>query len=318
MFKKIILSTLLVSGISFANQVVVGSNYSDSGKKFYEETNRGWHSYEDLPIEIIKKLEKMEKKIADLEKKKAAETPKPLGAKWIRLNLESYREKAIDDPTEENILTINLMEKVMREKAYNFAMKSAIVNVKYPVFNSKMANGNTTSLKDDFLKNKAKKELFKSLSKDKAFWFFYNDNCPKCVLQSGILQGVAEDYGWRVLAISIDGNPLPNGLFPDFVKNMGHAAELGVMAMPAIYLMDPKTLEISNIAQNVIIRDALIHRTIKMGHDMKWISDKDYDMTTKNNEKLNLSPKDIEKVDFDNPDQLNEALIDLLTKKGGF
>jgi conjugal transfer pilus assembly protein TraF len=316
--KYLVIAITAFSMSAFADKIVVSENYGDSGKKFYEDKNRGWHSYEDLPEEVIKKLEELERKVAKLTKEAEAKKTKPMSSKWFRENLQFYRDKAIDKPTEENVLTLNLLEKVMREKASNFALRSAKVSIKYPVFNATSPAGNITALKDEYLKSKAKKELFVDLGKDKALWFFYEDHCQQCEVQGGILRGVADDLGWQVLPISIDGNPLANGAFPKFVKDQGQAKQLGLIATPAIYVMDPKTLDISNISQNVVLRDGLIHRVIEMSHDMGWISDEDYNLTNKRNTKLQMTSKDLDEIDLNDSEKLNGALIDMLTKKGGF
>lgn len=317
MFKKIFTIALITMSIGVsANEVVVSDKYNDSGKRFYDERNRGFFAYEDLPSEIKKKIEDLEKKVAELTAKKEAETPKPFSAKWFNVNLSTYRNKAIDNPTEKNVLTIKLMEKVMRQKAMNFATQNALVSVKYPVFNATTPTGNNTSLKDQYYKNRARDILFEDLAKSKVFWFFYSSNCPQCDYQAATLNGVAQSMGWNVLAISMDGKPLDNGLFPNFVNNNGHAQKLGLMALPATYVMDPKTLDISNVSQNAIARPELINRTMLMAKDMKWISEDDFDMTTKVNQKNRLSTEDINKIDFSNPDQLNDHLIELITSKG--
>jgi conjugal transfer pilus assembly protein TraF len=44
----------------------------------------------------------------------------PLSTAWFRKNLEKYRDRAIDDPSAENVAAYYYLQRVMMDKAHRF------------------------------------------------------------------------------------------------------------------------------------------------------------------------------------------------------
>jgi conjugal transfer pilus assembly protein TraF len=61
--------------------------------------------------------------------------------------------------------------------------------------------------------------------------------------------------------VSIDGSALPGGLFPDYRRDTGQAARLGVVSTPALFLVKPEGPTFAPIAQGLLSLAQLQERT---------------------------------------------------------
>ena len=106
-----------------------------------------------------------------------------------------------------------------------------------------------------------------------AVWFFFRSDCPYCEAQAPQLQILAERYGFAILRVSIDGSPLPCGLFPDYRRDTGQAARLGVVSTPALFLVKPEGPTFAPIAQGLLSLAQLQERIARAALDQGWISE---------------------------------------------
>jgi conjugal transfer pilus assembly protein TraF len=113
--------------------------------------------------------------------------------------------------------------------------------------------------------------LLNHLSNNTGFLFFFRSDCPYCDQQAPRLLAVAEQTGMEVLAVSIDGAPMPSGAFADYVVDRGQAARLGVMTTPTIMLMRPP-FDVEPVAQGVVAEYDLMQRTLVAARRKGWIS----------------------------------------------
>jgi conjugal transfer pilus assembly protein TraF len=68
--------------------------------------------------------------------------------------------------------------------------------------------------------------------------FFFRGSCPYCHRLAPLLRQFSMRYGFRVVDVSLDGGGLPE--FPHPQANARAAEALGVEAVPAVYLLDPR------------------------------------------------------------------------------
>lgn len=94
------------------------------GAPFYDDKERGWFWYESPdPEEDMAEIEPPLPPPPPAPPP-APPGPKPLSAEWFRKNMEKYRDKAIDDPTHENVSAYMYLQRVMLDKAEKFAEAS--------------------------------------------------------------------------------------------------------------------------------------------------------------------------------------------------
>lgn len=72
--------------------------------------------------------------------------------------------------------------------------------------------------------------------------FFFRGSCPYCHKFAPVLKAFAERYGFHLVDVSLDGGSLPE--FPNPQPNGQAAQALGVEAVPAVYLVQPRTRKV--------------------------------------------------------------------------
>lgn len=112
------------------------------------------------------------------------------------------------------------------------------------------------------IKASAEGNFFQSMANTQGFFFFYSAGCPHCQHFAPILKRFSQRYGFKVLAISMDGGFLD--AFPNAVINQNQAAILQVKMLPSLFLMNPQTQTASLIAEGNIDETELAVRLLKI------------------------------------------------------
>ncbi|NBS15772.1 MAG: conjugal transfer protein TraF [Gammaproteobacteria bacterium] len=253
--------------------------YAASEQPFFRDKERGWFWREEI-IESPPSKPKKEAQTPPTSPQRIPEDPKPLSVAWLRKNLEVYRDQAIDAPTPENVAAYFYLQRVMMDKAHRFTDVAHEVvisdprldeNVRRPIssFAVQAANREATKTSQDSLS---------LIAKSTGILFFFRSDCTYCHLQSPLLKVLEDRYGFKIYPVSLDGLPMPGGLYPDFHHDQGQAAQLGVQATPALFLLNPPG-KILPLAQGVLSLDDLTNRILTVAHSEGLITDADYDTT---------------------------------------
>lgn len=253
---------------------------------FWAEHEEGWFFYDDPPPELEKEdEEKAEPKPPKpVAKKPEVDTGQPepavFSAKWMRENLDKYKDIAIDNPTEDNVARYFYLQRVVMDKADRFSDVASEVIMKYPDLdnNTRTPTGGYAAIEARRVANKGKKEIIKLIGERAGMFFFFASDCPYCHKQAPILASMAAQYDLTIRAVSIDHKPMPNGLFQDFVPDQGQAQRLNVVSTPALFLVEPGN-GIIPLVQGAITQSELIDRMILAAHKTGVISDKEFDKT---------------------------------------
>lgn len=282
---------------------------------FYEDKERGWFWYEEPPAEELIEPEPIAPSPQPVPEKKEEPSiakssgPKPLSAEWFRKNMEKYRDKAIDDPTHENVSTYMYLQRVMLDKAEKFSEVSQRVVMADALLdeNSRRPIATFGAFAKDEMSTKGTEKAAKKLAEAAGLWFFYDSTCEFCVKQAGVLKGLMNAYGFKVLAIARDGAQLPGGSFPDFTIDRGQSKKLGVDATPALFLVKPgENGGAIQLGQGLLAGDEIIKRSIALAHQNGWLNDNDYQETRKVNP-IQIETRTIQNLDeniMDNPADL--------------
>ena len=89
-------------------------------------------------------------------------------------------------------------------------------------------------------------------------FFFFKGSCPYCHAFGPILRRFSEMYGIDVLAVSLDGGGLPD--YPNPRVDTQVANQLGVSAVPSLFLVDPKRRDVLAVGAGVMSLDELADR----------------------------------------------------------
>ena len=195
----------------------------------------------------------------------------------MRENLDRYRDRAIDAPTPENVAAYFYLQRIVLDKSSKFAAVAQRVVQGDPnldeiaqrptaTFGANLANKTAGEARD---------ALLTRIGGLAAVWFFYRSDCPYCEAQAPLLALMGQRYGFTVLAVSLDGKPLPSGFFPQFRPDSGQARALGVRSTPALFLVRPEGPAFAPVAQGVLSLAQLQERFVLAAATAGWISEAD-------------------------------------------
>ncbi|HFQ5206022.1 conjugal transfer protein TraF [Vibrio vulnificus] len=264
---------------------------SDTSDTFYNRKSEGWFWYEPEPEpEQEIKVEPKKEPVKAPETKQEAEPKKEatennevvVNVAWLRENLPKLRDSAIDNPTYENVRRYFYAQRIMMDKSSKFAsVAQQVSKFEVPLDETLRRPENQVALYDQKVTAKQNRsDLIKQLADKVGFFFFFSSTCTYCMKEAPMLQRLQAETGIDILAISLDGRPLPNNEFPDYVTDPGTLKQkLQVMVTPTIYLVTKDGSEFHNLAVGLTAPEELMRRTIMLASKEGWITGEQYDAT---------------------------------------
>jgi len=229
--------------------------------QFYHDAKRGWFWYEEPPPELPKLEE---------EKQDEKEPPRLLPTMrdhtteelWnmhpddFQALLMDFQKKAVQSPSEENVLDYLTMQDIARRKAAAYANVAGFVIQKhasldlgrdYPV----TAPGVVAKIR---MQNEEVSRTIQAARDDHALLYFTSPTCPYCTEQQQILGLFIDRYGWQVKSIDVDAQPAT-------------AARSGITTTPALLLINRNRQDSLPVAAGVISLDELeqkLYRAVRL------------------------------------------------------
>lgn len=230
---------------------------------FYQDSKQGWFWYEDPPPE-------QENKALPAEQQTISEShPPPSLDKYTiddlwNLHPDDFQEllnvlqkKAVQAPTEQNILEYLTMQDIARRKALAYTNTTMYVTQKYgELFNVNhvyptAGPGITARV------SMQNEEIFQTINRagtDHALLFFVSPGCGFCEKQAGILGYFIDKYGWQVKTVDIS-------------RNSNSAARFNITITPTLLLIKKGTDNYLSVANGVIAMTELerkLYRAIRL------------------------------------------------------
>lgn len=177
--------------------------------------------------------------------KKAA--PKPAGPKvfsvqWIKHTLPKWRNRAINDPSTKNVTQYLALQKVMFDKAQNFAEKFVQVANTNPVLNYSAIIPRSGAGNTDFQSylQQNKMRALRYLSKRVGMWVFVKHGCPFCDMQLTQYGNMNQMIHFATDYIDVNNGPI-TGLPKNavLVQDHGQAKALHLVETPTIIMIYP-------------------------------------------------------------------------------
>lgn len=262
------------------------------GLSYFEDKQRGWFWYEILPEPEKKKQSKSIQ--PSLPKTESSQTelaavpvqtitsaePEPLSSAWLRKNMENYLNKAIDDPSAENVEAFYYLQRVMMDKAERFTNAARYVVMSNPQLDETVRRPVATYAANEVnhQANVMADRLLKEIAAQAGILFFFRSDCPYCHVQAPILSMLKQAYGFKIYPVSLDGLGMPNGLFANFKLDKGQATLLGVEQTPAMYLMKPPK-QILPLSQGVLSLEEITSRILLAAKEASLINATQYQTT---------------------------------------
>jgi len=202
--------------VQLVSPVWGGTNRSSVAASFYQESKHGWFWYED-PVPVVEERAKSE-----IESKLSAE-PRDVSlaqystdALWnmypddFQQLLNGLQKKAVQYPTEQNILEYLSIQDIARRKALAYANATQYVTQKRAdLFN--ISQVYPTSSPGTLARVQMQQEeitgTIREAGGDHALLFFAAPGCGFCEKQAQILAYFVDKYGWQVKPVDIEREP---------------------------------------------------------------------------------------------------------------
>jgi conjugal transfer pilus assembly protein TraF len=269
-----------------------------AGAGFFEKSEEGWFWYEVVPepveIEEEDDTEVLPEPVIAVEQtpdptsEEVAQTPPaeprqpaPLSAEWFRENLQFYLDRAIDDPTTENVAAYLYLQKVSLDKSQQFADTVARVTMMDPMLdeNTRRSLASFGSREQNIQATRHRENLLREISDYTGIFFFFSSDNSQDVAQSTILHSLSTNHGFNIIPISLDGRPLSDDLYPDYTIDQGQSAILGVNQTPALFLARPDNMDVVPLGQAMLARPQLEERIILAAREAGWITEEEASLT---------------------------------------
>lgn len=244
---------------------------------------------------------------------------------WLRDNYGLLEERAIDEPTKDNVSAHLYTRRIVVDKAQRFAEMAMEITRTDPLINENnrvpYASMGALSIRNaDFL---AQRKAVEELAQTGGLLVFIDSSCRFCAMQLPILASLKNNYHMDALIVSIDG-AAPKDYKGSFVKDTGLFKKLALRLTPSIVFVnkpkayvgsgDPNTYHV--IAQGFYAQDELVKQIAYAGFRSELLSAdvrKDLNVwnrgvaTTKDMEQLTL--------DVNDPASFKEKIAPILQKQ---
>lgn len=212
----------------------------DGEDSFFFRKSEGWFWYQDPP-EPVPEPEPPQPPAAIAAPAPLAPppSPAPFSTAWLRVQLPVLKDRAIDDPTPDNVAAYLYAQKVMFDKSDQFSRVWERVAQSDPLLDERVRFPAASALRAALLqgRDKAREDSLRYLAGISGMVFFFRSDCQFCHLQWPILQRFATRHGWQVRAVSLDGQTIPG--IETFEADAGQARALGIQVVPAVALAVP-------------------------------------------------------------------------------
>lgn len=239
----------------------------DATPRYWSDTWRGWHFYEDPEPEATAQREVPPRSSSSTTKSLPQPQPQPAKLPEIvefeRLQkaVEQTRTIAIMRPTEANVRRYMELEAKVVARASTFADMAQRVAWATPELDPTLQGRPVNAKALEVFEQQQisqRSESIGALGRDHVLFFFFRGDCPYCHAFAPTLEAFQARHGIKVVAISMDGGPMSG--FPDARRDNGIATTLKVSQVPAIYLAQPFTGKITPIGFGVLSEAQLLER----------------------------------------------------------
>lgn len=206
-----------------------------------------------------------EQKTAQTQQQHPGKPPEVTQFEQLQKQLVEARQVAVMSPTEDNLKKYIQLQEVVLNQAATFTDQWQRVIWSNPELDYALKGRPTdaTAIKAyDQQRFQDKAQAIQALAKDNGVMFFYRSDCPYCHAMAPILRQFANQYGIKVMAVSLDNGPMEG--FPDALPNNGVAEKLGVTTVPAVFVMDTQSKTFTPVGFGVMSQTELENRFLSL------------------------------------------------------
>jgi conjugal transfer pilus assembly protein TraF len=201
--------------------------------------------------------------------------------KWLQENYKLLEERAIDDPTEENVAAYLYVRRITMDKSQRFSEKVSEVTNTDPLLNENnrvpYASAGAQAIRS--ASRTAQEQATRELAAAGGLVVFVDGTCRFCAMQMPIVNALRAQYGMEALVVSLDGKR-PRGYEGPLVKDNGLYRKLDLKLTPSVvYVHRPHAYKDGKdenqyrvIAQGFYAQDELVKQIAFAGHTTRLLS----------------------------------------------
>lgn len=206
---------------------------------------RGWYYYEDpQPVTIQIESQATAKYNSYRDYNEA-----------VKQEFEEVQDRAIYNPTPENIQAYNSALRIISNNAVRFGMLSVTQNWQDPNAGTSLAAPNGAGLQLDLDKQR---QQIGQIVKRYAIFYFIDKDCKYCSVEANELKRLEYTYNVTVRVISLDSSKLTQ--YPTPTIDQGISRKLGVQEAGELMAFDSSTNKTTVLGFGYIHFDQIIQR----------------------------------------------------------
>ncbi|HLD95111.1 MAG TPA: conjugal transfer protein TraF [Alphaproteobacteria bacterium] len=238
------------------------STHAQAG--FFEDHARGWHWYEVKPKKEDPKALKGKPKEAP-QKITATVVLTPTQVfKAVQKELKSRLHLALLNPTFENVKSYQEYQHRWMDQSDLFSKTWMKVVYNTPELDDSQLYPQTQAAQSTYYEKKEEETtgILKEVAKEYGLFFFFRSDCAYCHKLAPLVKEFASAYGFDVLGISVDGEPIEG--FEDAAPDNGSAKNLGVKTVPSVFAVNPNTKEVIPFVRGFASLEEMKTRMVQM------------------------------------------------------
>lgn len=220
--------------------ILILCNYSYAGL----DAMHGWYFYEDPMVEVVPLKAEIPQYKSYRDYNEA-----------LKQEFEEVQDKAIYNPTPENIKAYNVALRMIGNNATKFGLLTVTQNWQDPKSGMSMSAPNGAGLQYDL---DTQRQQIGEIVKRYAIFYFIAHDCKYCELEANELKRLEYTYKVSVRVISMDGTNLPQ--YPNPTPDNGISKKLQVKQAGEILAFDSKGNQITTLGFGYIHFDQIIQR----------------------------------------------------------
>jgi conjugal transfer pilus assembly protein TraF len=201
--------------------------------------------------------------------------------KWLQENYKLLEERAIDDPSDDNVAAYLYVRRVVLDKSQRFSEKVTAVTNADPLLNENnrvpYASAGAQSIRS--ANRAAQEQAARELAAVGGLVVFVDGGCRFCAMEMPIVNALRAQYGLEALVVSIDGRR-PRGYDGPIVRDNGLYRKLDLKLTPSIvYVPRPRGYvdgkdqnQYRVVAQGFYAQDELVKQLAYAGHASRLLS----------------------------------------------
>lgn len=206
---------------------------------------RGWYYYDDPKPESVQIESKLPPKYKSYSEFNEA----------VKREFEEIQNRAIYNPTPENIQAYNEALRAISNNAVRFGMLSVTQNWQDPNAGISMSAANGAGLQLDLNKQR---EQIADIVKRYAIFYFIDKDCKYCSVEANELKRMEYTYNITVRIISMDGSNLQQ--YPNPTMDNGISKKLGVKEAGELMAFDSSNNKTTVLGFGYVHFDQIVQR----------------------------------------------------------